>query len=177
MLRRVEWQTVADVSKNSVSSSLGSSGLTVFMLLSLGAPWPRRHEDPLKLRGNHTPKYTISHLWRQIFSNTAISTLHITHLGLRNRHSPELGTNTEKYGSSFTQPPCIQTVNGTNLDRNTNCRDRILLIFSVISLTNYPITRRYMTRSTGKVKLTTIPNSNRVPLIVRHNLYKACRSN
>lgn len=94
-------------------------------VLSLGTPWPRRHEDPLKLRGNHSPKYTISYLWRQIFSNTDIRTSHIRYLGLRNRHSPELGTNTEKYGSTFTQPPCIQTVTGTNLDRYTNCRDRL----------------------------------------------------
>jgi len=125
MLHRVEWQTVADVSKKkAVSSSLGSSSLTVLMRLSLGTPWPRRHEDPLKLRGNHSSKYTISYLRRQIFSNTAIRTSHIRYLGLRNRHSPESGTNTEKCGSTFTQPPCIQTVTGTNLDRYTNCRDR-----------------------------------------------------
>ena len=42
------------------------------------------------------------------------------------------------------------------------------MIFSVISLTNYPITRRYVARATVKIKLTTIPNSNRVPLIVGH---------
>lgn len=124
MLRRVEWQTVADVSKTPMSSCLGSRSLTVPRLLSLGTPCPRRHEDLLKLRGNHSPKYTISYLWRQIFSSTAIRTSHIRYLGLRSRQSPELGTNTEKCESTFTQPPCIQTVTGKNLDRYINCRDR-----------------------------------------------------
>jgi hypothetical protein len=109
--------TVADVSKTAMSSSLGSSSLTVLTLLSLRTPCPRRHEDLLKLRGNHSPKYTISYLWKQIFSNTAIRTSHIRYLGPRNRQSPELGTNTENYRSTFTQPPCIQTVTGKNLDR------------------------------------------------------------
>lgn len=96
MLRLVEWPAVADVSKKAVPWSLGSS----LYLWGLDPEGTRIRWNGV---GTTRPN-TISYLWRQIFSNSAMIPSHIRYLGLGNRQLPELGTNSEKYGSNFTQP-------------------------------------------------------------------------
>jgi hypothetical protein len=139
--------------------------------LSLGAPWPWRHEDPFKLCGHHSAqtqyhlygdKSSATPLWYTLISDISVS---VTLARIRNKYR-EIWI--KLYASAF-----VQKVTGMNLD---------VLPTALIDFCNFLCHCRHQLpyHSTlygmsywKKIELTTIPNSNRVPLMVRHNKYKA----